>query len=92
MQTPTIGRIVIFFPNKNENGLKLPNGMESAPAMLVQIFDKYSNLNVFTAETKPELSPVKTAWSICHKDDIKKDENGELLPGVSYWDWPNIVK
>lgn len=80
----TIGRIVEFHPNKNENGLKLPNNMESAPAMVVQVFNKYVNLNVFTAD--PNGNPVKQAWSVCHKSDVPL-QNEVIGEGTSYWDW-----
>lgn len=78
MENITIGRIVEYHPNNNEVGLKLPNRMATAPAIVTQVFGEYVNLNVFTAD--PSGEPVKQAWSIAHKSVIK----GE---GVAYWDW-----
>ncbi len=88
MEDVTIGRIVEFFPNGNEYN-PLPNNMVTAPAMVVQVFGPHVNLNVFTAETSG--NPVKPAWSICHRSDVPLDEHGQVVPGVSYWDW-NIKK
>ena len=78
MENITIGRIVEFHPNNNENGLKLPNGMKTAPAIVTQVFGEYINLDVFTSD--PNGDPVKQAWSICHKSAVTNE-------GVSYWDW-----
>jgi hypothetical protein len=78
MSNLKIGRMVEFFPNKNKDGLKLLNSMESAPAMIVQIFNEHVNLVVFTADNTGE-NPVKNAWSIRHKNKVQ----GE---GESYWD------
>lgn len=75
--TATIGRIVEFFPNKNGSGLQLPNNMESAPAMVVQVFGSLVNLNVFTADTNGQ--PVQQAWSVEHKSKVV----GESFS----WDW-----
>lgn len=77
-QKISIGRIVEFFPNNNQGGLRLPNGMQSAPAIVVQIFDQHINLNVFTAETNGS-TPVKQAYSVSHKS---KAQDGQY-----YWDW-----
>jgi hypothetical protein len=79
-QKVTIGRIIEFFPSKQK---PLPNGMQSAPAIVVQTFGnpepKHININVFTASGDDSKSPVIPEWSIPHKDDA--------LEGGAYWDW-----
>ena len=75
-QKITIGRIVEFFPVTTEYGLKLPNGMVSAPAIAVKIFDNYTNFNAFFTQTSPA---VKNAFSVAHKDNAPE--------GCEYWDW-----
>ena len=79
MQNPviTIGRIVEFHPNNNFQ-YALPNGMQTAPAIVVQVFEAGVNLNVFMAN--PNGQSVKNAWTIPHKSQVK----GESMP---YWDW-----
>lgn len=69
-QKITIGRIVEFFPGKSEYDLKLPNGMQSAPAMVVQMFTNdpegeanYSNLLVFVAASD---NTTQNALSVAH--------------------------
>ncbi|GEM_PF-4640075 len=76
-QTVTIGRIVEFFPNKNGSGLQLPNNMQSAPAIVIQVFGTLVNLNVFTADINGQ--PVQLAWSVDHKS--------KTSPDLFYWDW-----
>ena len=79
MEKVTIGRIVEFFPSGVEGDLVLPNGMKSAPAMVVQVFGEHVNLNVFTAD--PDGNPVKQAWSVRHKSDAAPE-------GEKCWEWP----
>ena len=84
-QKATIGRIVIFVPNGSESH-KLPNGMQEAPAMIVQTFENnpHVNLNIFTAEQNVNKSPVIVGWSI--------EEGSEKTPeGKPYYKWPEIV-
>ncbi len=79
-QKITIGRTVEFFPGKKEvSNVELPNGMESAPAIVVQVFAPHVNLNVFTASTTGQ--PVLQAWSIPHKNSPHATKDG------AYWDW-----
>lgn len=74
----TPGRIVEFFPGNS--GFELPNGMESAPAIVTQKFGSTVNLVLFVAEpSRTEKSVTPTAWSVCHKD--------EAMNGSFYWDW-----
>lgn len=78
MQKVTIGRIVEFHPNGSEEH-KLPNNMESAPAIVTQVFGDCANLTLFTAN--PSGEPTKQMWSVQHKD------NAGTGPGQSYWEW-----
>lgn len=77
MQKVTIGRIVEFHPNGSEEH-KLPNNMETAPAIVTQVFGDCANLTLFTAN--PSGEPTKQMWSVQHKDSVP----GE---GQSYWEW-----
>ena len=77
---PTIGRIVEFFPNGNEE-YKLPNGMETAPAMILQVHGDLVNLIVFCADPDPSLTGTFRAWSISHKSVVVEDR------GTGCWDW-----
>ncbi|MGQ2982133.1 hypothetical protein [Flavobacterium sp.] len=74
MKSTIPGRIVHFHPNGSE-GHNLPNGMEFAPAIVVQVFENNVNLNIYTADASGE--PVKVGWSISHKDDAQD--------GQPYW-------
>lgn len=80
-QKVSMGRIVEFFPNTGENDESLPNGMQSAPAIVTQVFDKHVNLNVFVAS--PDGKPVISEWSVEHKSTAPE--------GVKHWDWPKKV-
>lgn len=76
-QTVTAGRIVEFFPNNNQI-IKLPNGMTTAPAIVTQTFGApHVNLCLFVAN--PDGEATMQAWSIPHKDDSVQDQ--------PYWDW-----
>lgn len=77
MQKVTIGRIVEFHPNGSEEH-KLPNNMESAPAIVTQVFGDLVNLTLFTANPSGELT--KQMWSVQHKDNVPG-------PGQPYWEW-----
>lgn len=80
MKQPTIGSIVEFFPSTNGVINELPNGMQSAPAIVTQTFGEHTNMIVFLADTSG--NPIRTAWSVVHKDSVYLTEGG------SYWDWP----
>jgi hypothetical protein len=85
-QKATIGRTVIFVPNGSENH-QLPNGMQEAPAVVVQTFEgsSYVNLNIFTAETNNNKSPIIVGWSIVEGSE-------KTYKGIPYWKWPKIER
>ncbi len=63
-----IGSIVEFFPG---NVNTLPNGMQTAPAIVTQIFGetgdvKHANLTVFTADPTGKEN-ITTKWSVFNK-------------------------
>ena len=83
VQIPTVGRIVDYFPAiAGGVGIKLPNSMKKAPAIINQIFaqDSPINLSVFVADIN---EPVRAAFSVPHKSSVSE--------GNAYWDWPARV-
>lgn len=76
-QKVSIGRIVEFHPNGTKEH-ELPNNMESAPAIVTQVFGTIVNLTLFTAN--PSGEPTKQMWSVQHKSNVPNE-------GQSYWDW-----
>ena len=81
MENITIGRIVEFFPNGNKE-LELPNQMQTAPAMVTQVFPGTDmvNMTIFCADPRPDTTGTWRSWSIQHKSSNPAD-------GVPYWDW-----
>lgn len=83
---PTVGRIVLYHPPKagGHKGIKLPNGMKVAPAIVTQVFGENSaiNLSVFVCDPQ-HTAPVVTAWSIPHESSA--------MEGQAYWSWPTRV-
>lgn len=77
----TIGQIVEFFPNGNEE-MELPNSMKTAPAIITQVFEgsEMVNMTVFCADPNPNLTGTFRAWSVYHK-------SANVADGVHYWDW-----
>lgn len=94
VQTPTVGRIVHFYPGYGEGAYKLPNGMDFAPAIVSQIFDPYLNLVIFVM-ARPDQGlpypgvpyPAMNAWSISHLDAL---DPKNFLPDShpAYWIYP----
>jgi len=82
----TIGRIVEFFPNGNKE-YELPNGMETAPAIVTQTFGlDMVNMNVFCADPRPNFTGSFRTWSVPHK-------SANVADGVPFWDWfPKMPK
>ena len=81
-QNVSIGRIVEFFPGKDTQ-YELPNGMQSAPAVVNQVFGEYINLTVFVAQPDESKPNTVTAWSIPHKSEAPENSFS--------WDWPARV-
>ena len=81
----SIGRIVEFLPN-GVKGMELPNGMESAPALVTQTFDSdMVNMIVFVADPLPTNTGTFRAWSVHHKSNA--------VEGQPYWDWfPQVTE
>lgn len=77
-QNVTPGRIVEFFPNNNQL-IKLPNSMTSAPAMVTQTFDGSPHVNLCLFTANPNGEATMQAWSIPHKETAVQDQ--------PYWDW-----
>lgn len=78
--TPSVGSPVLYYPGKNPVNA-LPNGMEKAPAIVVQTFGSLgANLKIFLAETDPNKKDILQKWSVPHKSERGNDE-------VHYWDY-----
>lgn len=84
---PTVGRIVHFYPGKNEKQYNLPNGMGFAPAIITQVCsEERINLTVFIM-ARPDQGisiPCINAWSIT---EGSREESEEIYEGA-YWTWP----
>lgn len=80
-QKPSIGRIVEFFPGVDTQ-YQLPNGSQSAPALITQDFGVHQNLTVFACFPGEEKTSF-TAWSVPHKSTAMENQ--------FYWDWPARV-
>jgi hypothetical protein len=66
-----LGQIVEFIPAKPDN---LPNGMTSAPAMIIQVFpNNICNVLIFVADDPA----TRFVWAVSYKDNVKE--------GVRYW-------
>lgn len=84
-QKVTQGRIVIY----HENGdirYSLPNGMQTAPAIVTQVFKSESNaafINCSAFLANPGGNPILQCFS------VRPEE--EKIPGVAYWAWPPRV-
>jgi len=78
---PTIGRIIEFFPNGNKE-MELPNSIETAPAIITQVFDGTNkvNITVFCADPRPNTTGSFRCWSVDHK-------SCDVADGIPYWDW-----
>ncbi|MCF8255375.1 MAG: hypothetical protein K9H61_02415 [Bacteroidia bacterium] len=77
----TVGRIVDYYPGTaSEN--QLPNGMEKAPAIVVQAFGTETvNLHVMVAQTDSTKPNSFTAWSVPKQSEEK---------GFG-WSWPQKI-
>lgn len=93
VQTPTVGRIVHFYPGHGEGAYKLPNCMEFAPAIVSQVCsEEHINLTIFVM-ARPDQGlpyPSMNAWSICHLDLLNP---ANFLPDShpAYWIYPPKV-
>jgi hypothetical protein len=84
VKSPSCGRIVHFYPHKENDKLCAWNNAEKVPAIVVQNWgDLSSNLSVFPMN--PDATNV-LRYSVSHLSTVLKDENG--VPQQSYWDWP----
>jgi len=84
IQSPTCGRIVHFFPNKESDKLCACNNADFVPAIIVQNWGNLcSNLSVFPMN--PDVTNV-LRYSVPHLSEVAKNDEG--LPVISYWDWP----
>lgn len=89
MQCLSVGRIVHFYPGKNDqlhptygNGYN-NNGADVLPAIVVQVFGstpEVGNMAIFAFNTDASLV---RRYSVPHKS--------KALDGQSYWDWPVIT-
>lgn len=91
-QTPTVGRIVHFYPGTGEGSYKLPNGMDFAPAIISQVCsEEHINLTVFVM-ARPDQGlpyPSMNAWSIVH-ESYKQSYPDSDYEGP-YWVYPPRV-
>ena len=84
VQSPTCGRIVHFFPHKENDKLCAWNSADKVPAIVVQAFGGPTiNLSVFPMN--PDATNV-LRYSVPHLSIAMKNEARE--PITSYWDWP----
>lgn len=88
MPTPTVGRIVHFFPISQSDRHLANNGADRVPAMIIQAFTPdHLNLVIFPMNVD---CPVVLRYSVFHKSQIPNP--GESYnQKMSYWDWPEIV-
>lgn len=91
MQTPTVGRIVHFFPGTTDPTLSNPhnnNGATVLPALIMQVFSPTMvNLLVFTMNSD---AAMVRRYSIYHKSAVGAGYGDGVVP--AYWDWPEIVR
>lgn len=86
VKSPSCGRIVHFFPHKENDKLASWNGADKIPAIVVQNWGALcSNLSVFPMN--PDATNV-LRYSVPHLTEVAKSEEGLAL--TSYWDWPQI--
>ena len=86
VQSPTCGRIVHFYPHKENDKLAAWNNVEMVPAIVVQPWGNLTvNLSVFPMN--PDATNV-LRYSVCHKSEVMKDKEGNIQQ--SYWDWPPV--
>lgn len=74
IKVPTCGRIVHYFPNKNDG-----QSPRLLPAIVITEYDTYPSLHVFTEDAENPYFLAKTVYPA--KDKIE---------GQPYWDWPEI--
>ena len=56
-----VGKKVLYFPN---SGDQLPNGMLSAPGIIVQEFNNGAMFNLVVFVANPNGMPVMNIWSV----------------------------
>lgn len=93
MQTPTVGRIVHFYPGTGDTlhlhygGGHNNNGAEFLPAIVIQVFGNLCNLVVFTFNSdatvvrRYSVIPASTANLSIYPEGVQP----------TYWDWPQIA-
>lgn len=87
MQTPTVGRIVHFFPISESDKHLAANTADRIPALIIQVFSpQYINAVVFPMNSD---CPTVLRYSVPSKDYAIKDIEGKTV--YSYWDWPEFV-
>lgn len=89
-KAPKMGQIVHFFPGYGDGSYKLPNGMESAPAIVTQVCSETNiNLTIYVMARADQGLPYPSmnAWSICNLYLLNKDN---FLPDShpAYWVYP----
>lgn len=76
--TPTVGRIVNFYPSDIDNEARY-NGAEVLPAIIVRVWSEETvNLKVLTDSDKGDL------W----RTSVTKRPEGTVSPQNATWDWP----
>lgn len=86
IKTPTVGRMVIYFPNEFDPVVQ-HNRLTEAPAIVVQSFSDNLMLNL-SVHTMNGDAPLVLRYSVPHKSRAGKNEEGQIVQ--SYWDWPEI--
>lgn len=95
MQTPTIGRIVHYYPGTSDptlsdrEGSWNNNGAKVLPAIILQAFSPVlANLMVFTANGD---AVVVRRYSVQEKSAILPYGDFQDGQEPSYWEWPPLV-
>jgi hypothetical protein len=80
MQQPTVGRIVNYFPNKEdfEAASGSPETQKHLPMIISQVDGNTVTGTVFS--NNPSSGPLKR-FNVPHQSEASDDY-------VSYWDWP----
>lgn len=87
MQTPTVGRIVHFFPISESDKHLAANTADRIPALIIQVFSpQYINAVVFPMNSD---CPTVLRYSVPSKEYVVKGADGKIAQ--SYWDWPEII-